>query len=55
MIGMSQKPDGQSVTWEELNRSRTLMKKIESTATAEDKANLTELRALMRRLAGETR
>jgi hypothetical protein len=55
MIGMSQKPDGQSVTWEELNRSRTLMKKIESTATAEEKANLTELRALMRRLAGEIR
>lgn len=55
MIGMSQKPDGQSVTWEELNRSRTLMKKVESTATAEEKANLTELRALMRRLAGETR
>ena len=53
MLGMGNKQNTNSVTQEEFNRVRFLMKKIESTATAEEKANLAELRGLLRRLAGQ--
>ncbi|MCX6573514.1 MAG: hypothetical protein NTX99_05930, partial [Candidatus Aminicenantes bacterium] len=52
MLEMSIKQNSSSVTQEEFNRVVFLMKKIESKATADEKAKLAELRGLLRRLAG---
>jgi len=52
MLEMSNKQNSSSVTQEEFNRVVFLMKKIESKATADEKAKLAELRGLLRRLAG---
>ena len=52
MLEMSNKQRTNSVTQEEFNRVVVLMKKIESMATADEKAKLAELRGLLRRLAG---
>jgi len=53
MIEMSKKQNQSGVMREEFNRVSVLMKKIDSMATAKEKAKLAELRGLLRRLAGQ--